>query len=94
MDLEENAFFNMDVAIPLGIIVNELISNSLKIRLLWEDIGGVRIKLFKEKIKKCKKTGTENKKQDLKKPSFILKVSDDGIGIPESLDLKKSVYKT
>ena len=30
MDLEENAFFDMDTAVPLGIIVNELISNSLK----------------------------------------------------------------
>ncbi|MGB9927783.1 MAG: PAS domain S-box protein, partial [Methanosarcina sp.] len=30
MGLEKDAFFNMDVAVPLGIIVNELVSNSLK----------------------------------------------------------------
>ena len=30
MDLEENIFFDMDIAVPLGMIVNELVSNSLK----------------------------------------------------------------
>ncbi len=30
MDLEENIFFDMDTAVPLGMIVNELVSNSLK----------------------------------------------------------------
>jgi two-component sensor histidine kinase len=30
MDLEENAILSMDDAVPFGIIVNELISNSLK----------------------------------------------------------------
>ncbi|MDQ1275150.1 MAG: hypothetical protein QG610_723, partial [Euryarchaeota archaeon] len=30
LDLEENIFFAMDTAVPLGMIVNELISNSLK----------------------------------------------------------------
>ncbi|HWQ48921.1 MAG TPA: histidine kinase dimerization/phosphoacceptor domain -containing protein [Methanosarcina sp.] len=29
MDLEENLFFDMDTAVPLGIIINELVSNSL-----------------------------------------------------------------
>jgi len=29
-ELEENIFFDMDTAVPLGLIVNELISNSLK----------------------------------------------------------------
>jgi two-component sensor histidine kinase len=28
MDLEENVSFNIDIAVPLGIIVNELVSNS------------------------------------------------------------------
>ena len=30
MDLAENIFFDMDTAVPLGIIVNEIVSNSLK----------------------------------------------------------------
>ena len=30
MDLEEDLFFDMDTAVPLGMIVNELVSNSLK----------------------------------------------------------------
>lgn len=30
LDLEENVFFDMDIAVPLGMIVNELVSNSLK----------------------------------------------------------------
>jgi two-component sensor histidine kinase len=30
MDLEENVFFDMDTAVPLGMIVNELVSNSFK----------------------------------------------------------------
>jgi PAS domain S-box-containing protein len=30
MNLDQNVFFDMDTAIPLGIIINELVSNSLK----------------------------------------------------------------
>jgi two-component sensor histidine kinase len=33
MELEGNLFFDMDTAVPLGIIVNELISNSLNMHL-------------------------------------------------------------
>ena len=28
--MDENIFFEMDTAVPLGIIINELVSNSLK----------------------------------------------------------------
>ena len=49
MDLEENAFFNMDTAIPLGIIVNELISNSLKHAFTEGEEGEIRIQLCREK---------------------------------------------
>lgn len=88
MDLEENALFDMDVAIPLGIIVNELVSNSLKYAFQGRNRGEIRIKLYKEKSRKSKRRRTKNKKRELSKTSFILKVSDDGIGIPESLDLE------
>ncbi len=52
MDLEENAFFNMDVAIPLGIVVNELVSNSLKYAFHGRNGGEIRIQLYKEKNQK------------------------------------------
>nr|WP_269850937.1 PAS domain-containing protein [Methanosarcina horonobensis] len=55
MDLEENAFFNMDTAVPLGIIVNELISNSLK-HAFTEGKGEIQIKLYRKK-RKMKRRG-------------------------------------
>ena len=48
MDLEENSLFNMDIAVPLGIIVNELVSNSLKHAFPGRNNGEIRIKLRRE----------------------------------------------
>ena len=81
MDLEENALFNMDTAVPLGIIVNELVSNSLKHAFPGRDRGVIRIKLRREK-------NGENKKEGNKSTSFTLTVSDNGVGIPENLDIE------
>ncbi|AKB72382.1 PAS domain-containing sensor histidine kinase [Methanosarcina mazei] len=81
MDLEENALFNMDVAVPLGIIINELVSNSLKHAFPGRDSGEVRIELRREKNGK-------HKKECNKVTSFILAVSDNGIGIPENLKIE------
>ncbi len=47
--MEENIFFDMDIAIPLGIIINELVSNSLKHAFSGRDKGEIRIKLHKRK---------------------------------------------
>lgn len=49
IDLEKNAFFDMDTAVPLGIIVNELVSNSLKNAFRDRDKGKILIKLRREK---------------------------------------------
>ena len=56
MDLEENLFFDMDTAVPLGIIVNELVSNSLKHAFIGRDKGEIRIKLRREENGEYKKT--------------------------------------
>ncbi len=80
MNLEENIFFDMDAAVPLGIIINELVSNSLKHAFIGRDKGEIQIKLHRE----------ERNNKDLKGSSFILTVSDDGIGISEILELKNS----
>ena len=75
MDLEESAFFDMDIAVPLGIIVNELVSNSLK-HAFPEKEGEIRIQLRREE-----------KKNEVKRSLFSLIISDNGIGIPEDVEL-------
>ena len=42
MDLEENLFFDMDTAVPLGMIVNELVSDSLEHAFIGRDKGEIR----------------------------------------------------
>ena len=81
MDLEDNLFFDVDIAVPLGIIVNELVSNSLKHAFPHRDKGEIRIKLHREEKGECKTA-------DCKKTSFTLTVSDNGVGIPEKLDIE------
>lgn len=83
LDLLENAFFDMDTAIPLGIIVNELVSNSFKHAFPDRRKGEIRIKLHKEENGECIKSINEECKS-----TFILTVSDNGIGIPDDLDIE------
>jgi PAS domain S-box-containing protein len=81
MNLEENSLFNMDTAVPLGIIVNELVSNSLKHAFIGRDKGEIQIKLCREEKGKCKE-------ESCKSINFILTVLDNGIGIPENLNIE------
>jgi PAS domain S-box-containing protein len=88
IDMEENIFLDMDAAIPLGIIVNELVSNSLKHAFIGKDSGGMYITLCREKNGERINSIEESKYEGCKSTSFILKVSDDGIGISKSIDLE------
>jgi PAS domain S-box-containing protein len=87
LDLEENVLFDMDIAIPLGMIVNELITNSLKYAFIGRERGEIQIKLFSEKAK-----NELNIKEELtgKGIGYTLIVSDDGAGIPENIDFENS----
>jgi two-component sensor histidine kinase len=91
MNLAENVYFDMDIAVPLGIIVNELISNSLKHAFPECRKGKIQIILIKheKKHEKAKKdfNGREKKVQVTK---FTLEVSDNGIGIPEAFNVENS----
>jgi PAS domain S-box-containing protein len=75
MNLEENASFNMDIAVPLGIIVNELVSNALK-HAFTEQNGEVRIQLCREE-----------QNNEIHKCLFSLTISDNGKGISENIEL-------
>ncbi len=82
MDLEENVSFDMDTAVPLGMIVNELVSNSFKHAFTGRDRGEIRIKLGREE-------STEFESEECESTGFILKISDNGIGIPENLNIEE-----
>ena len=85
MDIENDLFFDMDTAIPLGIIVNELISNSLKHAFPDRDKGKIQIKFCCEKKLECINCIEESKNENCNSTSFTLTVSDDGVGVPENL---------
>jgi PAS domain S-box-containing protein len=76
-DIEEDIFIHMDTSVPLGMVINELASNSLKHAFPDRDDGEIRIGLHRE----------ECKNQDYS-TTFILTVSDNGIGIPEDIDIE------
>ncbi len=88
IDMEENIFLDMDTAIPLGIIVNELVSNSLKHAFIGRAEGRIHIKLRREESGERINSMEESKYDGCKSTSLILRVSDDGIGIPKSIDLE------
>jgi two-component sensor histidine kinase len=48
LDLAENVFLDMDTAVPLGMIVNELVSNSLKHAFSYRSEGEILIILRRE----------------------------------------------
>lgn len=89
MDLEENILLDMDTAVPLGIIVNELVSNSLKYAFLNRDKGEIQIKFHKDKNREHRSNIEESKSEEYKTTSFILTISDNGVGISEDLDIKE-----
>jgi len=62
-----------DTAIPCGLIINELITNSLKHAFPGERSGTISLS-FKQ----------------LKNKDFQLTVSDDGVGIPEDVDITRT----
>ncbi|MGD1713553.1 PAS domain S-box protein [Dapis sp. BLCC M172] len=68
-------FLNIDTVVPCGLIINELVSNSLKYAFPEESLGDIFIDLNYDH-------NNENK--------FILQVGDNGIGFPEGLDYKNS----
>jgi len=88
MDLEENLFLNMDDAVPFGIIVTELVSNSLKHAFSGRVEGKIYVGLYKNEDCELRTSREERKCESFKSTSFILKVSDDGVGIPKSIDFE------
>jgi two-component sensor histidine kinase len=90
IDLEENVFFDIDIAVPLGIIINELVSNSLKYAFPDKDKGLIQIKLCREEYAECANNILGSTKEGCNGTNFSLTVLDNGVGMPERFNSEKS----
>ncbi|AAM05111.1 sensory transduction histidine kinase [Methanosarcina acetivorans C2A] len=87
LDLEQ-VYMETDTAVPLGIIVNELVSNALKHAFLPGKEGEIRVNL--SRMKNCEKEFKNSRSSGIvpgysngKNLQFILTIEDNGRGIPE-----------
>ena len=64
---------DIDIAIPLGLIINELVSNAFKYAFDGSDEGEITVSI-----------STQDK------AGYLLRVSDNGKGLPRDLDINKS----
>lgn len=73
VDADEGADLNIETAIPCGLIISELISNSLKHAFPDRRRGEIRVSLHA-----------------LEEEEYELLVSDNGIGLPEDIDIRET----
>jgi PAS domain S-box-containing protein len=91
----DEVFLGMDTAIPLGIIINELVSNALKHAFPTGRKGEIQIKLCRKEISEnkstCKITSNNDRRSLINNNYlYLLVVSDNGLGFPENIDFKKT----
>lgn len=80
----DNIYLDIDSAIPCGLIMNEILSNSLKHAFPWiESQNTVSDDL-------PKKEGQINIKFDKNDDKLILSISDNGVGFPKDFDIKNT----
>lgn len=75
-----NIKLSIDTAIPLGLLINEVITNSLKYGIPGDNMGCISIKIYEALADK----------KSLRKPSFILEIGDDGVGFPDTVNYRNS----
>ncbi len=73
-----NTYLDLNIAIPCGLIINELVSNSLKYAFPGDQFGTITICL------------TSVLEEPPHKPKGVLRVTDSGIGIPRAVDWQNS----
>jgi PAS domain S-box-containing protein len=66
----ENIYLNIEIAIQCGLLVNEIVSNSIKYAFKKGIDGKIRVEFYQED------------------DSYILVISDNGIGMPSDTDLE------
>lgn len=72
MDLDPGLILDVDTAIPLGLIFNELVTNCLKHAFPESKTGNIKVNFHK------------------KDEDYVMSVEDDGVGLPEDLEIEKA----
>jgi two-component system, sensor histidine kinase PdtaS len=83
---------DVDTAISIGLITNELITNSLKYAFKDKEHGVIKISLTEDK--NDKNDGYTDLSRDNREGSLLLKISDDGIGKPVDSQAKGTGFGT
>jgi len=73
----EDIMLDIDIAIPLALILNELVSNSMKHAFPPGESGEIDVEFYGERDR-------------LQNDQYVLIVADDGVGLPEDLDYRKT----
>jgi two-component sensor histidine kinase len=71
----EEITLDMDVLVPCGLIINELLSNALKYAFPEGQTGTIHIRMRRDEA------GADGA------PMLVLTVSDDGVGVPADVDV-------
>jgi PAS domain S-box-containing protein len=90
LDLEQ-VYLGMDTAIPLGIVVNEIVSNALKHAFPQGRAGEIYIKFSKNEHFTEEDISSQNEKYSEEKAfPYLLIVADNGKGIPKEIGFQNA----
>ncbi len=75
--IDSEILFDIETAIPCGLIINEITTNALKYAFDGRDYGNINLSLIKNDANNTKF-------------KYNMEIGDDGVGIPDEIDIEKT----
>jgi PAS domain S-box-containing protein len=77
LNIDSEILFDIETAIPCGLIINEITTNALKYAFDGRDYGNINLSLIKNDANNIKF-------------NYTMEIGDDGVGIPDEIDIEKT----